>query len=85
LKLFSVNLWLVGCPFFQQDSWAKLILSNLVSLSLMIHQYTTAGMNSYRMNRINEITTAMEKPPENTKLCLSTLFLVASRINLHFN
>jgi hypothetical protein len=42
-------------------------------------------MNSYRMNRINEITTAMEKPPENTKLCLSTLFLVASRINLHFN
>jgi hypothetical protein len=31
--------------------------------------YSSREMNSYRMNRINEITTVMEKPPENTKLC----------------
>lgn len=42
-------------------------------------------MNSYRMNRINEITTVMEKPPENTKLCFVYSVLVASRINVHFN
>lgn len=37
------------------------------------------------MNKINEITTGMEKTPENAKLRFVYSVLMATRISLHFN
>lgn len=71
--------YLTGRPFFQQDSWTEQIPSNLVTNGTPI--YNSRGINSYRMNKINEIT----KTPENTKLCLFYSVLMATRISLHFN
>jgi hypothetical protein len=56
--------YLTGCPFFQQDSWTELIPSNLVTNDTPI--YNSREINSYRMNKINEIT----KPPEKHKTML---------------
>ena len=70
--------YLTGRPFFQQDSWTELIPSNLVTNDTPI--YNSREINSYRMNKINEIT----NPPRKHKTMLVYSVLMATRISLHF-